>query len=277
MSEPLTGGDGGTAPEAPADAATTTRPPTHDAAGVGHDAAGVCPFLIASTGDWRLAAPTREHRCAAFVPLTSLSVEKQSRLCLRVAHVTCATYIASVAARAERAGPGSGEPLERVGRWGLARTAPLIEDTGGVRGTLITMIADRRTWPAIPAVLLVATLLAVGISGIRNDGQAAALESPTPLRSSPGPESTATAESTAGETPADSGEPSVAPSEAPSVAPSVAPTPAATFRIYTVQSNDTLAGIASKFHVSLSELEKLNNITNARQLHIGQKLKIPNA
>jgi LysM repeat protein len=270
MAEPLTGGDVGTAPGAAADAATSTTLPSHDAG-------GVCPFLIASTGDWRLAGPTREHRCAAFVPLTSLSLEKQARLCLRVAHVTCATYIASVAARAERAGPGSGEPLERVGRWGLARTAPLIEDTGGMRGTLITMIADRRTWPAIPAVLLVATLLAVGISGIRNDGQAAALESPTPFQSSPGPESTDGTESTPRETMTASGAPSNPPSETPSVAPTVAPTPSAAYRIYTVQSGDTLAGIASKFHVSLSELEKLNSISNARQLHIGQKLKIPNA
>src|SRR5205823_11331973 len=88
-------------------------------------AAGVCPFLIAATGDWRLAAPTRDHRCSAFVPLTSLSLEKQARLCLVAEHVTCATYTASVAARSERA--GAAEPAERIGRWGIARTAPLIE------------------------------------------------------------------------------------------------------------------------------------------------------
>jgi LysM repeat protein len=31
-----------------------------------------------------------------------------------------------------------------------------------------------------------------------------------------------------------------------------------------------------KFRVSLAALEQLNNISNPRQLHIGQKLKIPN-
>jgi LysM repeat protein len=226
----------------------------------------VCPFLIAATGDWRLAAPTREHRCAAFVPLTSLSLEKQARLCLTATHTGCATYTASVAART--AAVGSGEPVDRAGRWGYARTTPLIEDTGGLRGTLITMIADRRTWPAIPAVLLVATLIAVGISGIRSEGSAVALSSPSPiplasLLGEPTPE--VTPEATLAATPA----------LTPAPSPSVAATPAPSFLLYTVKSGDTLSAIAAKFNTTVSAISKLNNISDPRKLHVGQVLKIP--
>jgi LysM repeat protein len=269
MTEPLLAGDGGTETGPSADVAPAPTPPLPNAS-----AAGVCPFLISSTGDWRLAAPTREHRCGAFVPLTSVSIEKQARLCLRDAHLTCATYAASVAARALRT--GSGEPVERAGRWGLARTAPLIEDTGGLRGTLITMVADRRTWPAIPAVLLVATLLAVGISGFRNEGQTAALSSPT---LAPSPTPARAPGSSAGPSEAPTSEPSSSPSATASVAgtpvPTIAPTPQPSYRTYTVQSGDSLSSIATKFNVSISSIEKLNPSVNPRQLHIGTKLKIP--
>jgi LysM repeat protein len=269
MTEPLQAGDGGTErePGPSVDVALAPAPPPPSGS-----EAGVCPFLISASGDWRLAAPTREHRCGAFVPLTSLSIEKQARLCLRDAHVTCATYAASVAAREQRT--GSGEPVDRVGRWGLARTAPLIEDTGGLRGTLITMVADRRTWPAIPAVLLVATLLAVGISGFRDQGQTAALASPT---QHPTPTPATTAVPTIESTERPSAEPTVAPTGVATPAPTQAPTPAPSYRLYTVQSGDTLSGIAAKFHVSISSIEKLNNNLNPRALHVGQKLKIPNS
>ncbi|HLX34459.1 MAG TPA: LysM peptidoglycan-binding domain-containing protein [Candidatus Limnocylindrales bacterium] len=233
----------------------------------------ICPFLISATGDFRLAAPSREHRCAAFVPLTSLSLEKQSRLCLAAAHATCATFVASVAAREARV--GSGQPDARTSRWGYARTAPLVEDTGGLLGTLITMVGDRRTWPAIPAVLLVATLIAVGISGIRTEGPAAAVATATPRTTPPGPTPEPTPETSSAPT----AEPSVAPTQAPSVAPSVgpstAPAPAPSYLIYTVKSGDTLASIAIQFHTTISAIEQLNGITDPRHLHIGQKLKIP--
>jgi LysM repeat protein len=226
----------------------------------------VCPYLIAATGDWRLAAPTRDHRCAAFVPLTSLSLEKQARLCLTAEHTGCATYTASLTARTARG--GAGEPIERAGRWGFARTTPLIEDTGGLRGTLITMIGDRRTWPAIPAVLLVATLIAVGISGIRGEGPAAAVASPSPtpepsLQVQPTPDLTLE--------PAPSSTPDL--SLAPS--PSTAATPAPSFRLYTVKSGDTLSAIATTFNTTVSAIVKLNNISDPRTLHVGQVLKIP--
>lgn len=251
---------------APPRASRTVRARASTPPGVALD--GICPFLIAATGDWRLAAPTREHRCAAFVPLTSLAIDKQARLCLTSQHTSCATFKASVTARATLA--GTGEPVERVGRWGFARTTPLIEDTGGLRGTLITMIGDRRTWPAIPAVLLVATLIAVGISGIRGEGPAVALASPSPSPAAAGslaPEPTldATPDATVEGTP----EVSVAPP------PSVVPTAVPSFQLYTVQSGDSLSLIATKFHTTISAIEQLNNISDPRKLHVGQVLKIP--
>src|SRR5512140_445107 len=53
--------------------------------------AGVCPFLIAADGAYRMSVPDREHRCAAFVPATSLALAKQARLCLTANHPGCAT------------------------------------------------------------------------------------------------------------------------------------------------------------------------------------------
>ncbi len=235
----------------------------------------VCPFLISATGEWRLAAPTREHRCAALVPMTSLSLEKQARLCLTAVHTSCATYLASVTARAAHG--GDGEPVARIGRWGFARTTPLIEDTGGLRGTLITMIGDRRTWPAIPAVLLVATLLAVGISGIRGEGPAVALASPSPApRNTLAPEFSPVA--TPAVTPALTPEATVVPTSTTSTTPTTPTTPATptpSFQLYTVKSGDTLGAIATKFHTTVNAIETLNNITNPRTLHVGQVLKIP--
>jgi LysM repeat protein len=253
-------------------AVSNAAPPTTEPSGP-----LVCPFLISSTGDWRLAVPTTDHRCAAFVPLTALSLEKQARLCLTPAHPSCATYIASVTATKAR--PGRGLPEERVGRWGLARSAPLIKDTGGLIGTVTTLISDRRTWPAIPAILLVATLIAVGISGIRPQGQTAAVSTATPG-------ATVNVNPTASpplSTPQPTPEPSLAPTpaltEAPTAAPTVAPspTPAATpaYRIYIVQSGDTLSGIAARFHTTVAAIEALNNNVDPRLLHVGQKLKIP--
>jgi membrane-bound lytic murein transglycosylase D len=44
---------------------------------------------------------------------------------------------------------------------------------------------------------------------------------------------------------------------------------------YAVKKGDTLSGIAQKTGTSLRELQKLNNITNAKNIRIGQVLKIP--
>lgn len=240
-----------------------------------------CPFLLADPGGWRLDQPSGEHRCAAFVPPAPLSPEKQTRLCLTAEHTTCATYLASVAARTARLGSTAGD---RATRWGLARTTTVIEDPGGVRAWLIGTALDRRRWPAIPAILLVATLFTLAVSGFRGGAPSSAVgsASPTTVPTSPSTRAPATPEPTAGPTPAPSPAATpvvtVGPSVAPTVAPTAGPTQAAepTFRSYTVKSGDTLSAIAARYDTTVSAIVNLNDLRNANQLSVGQVLLIPN-
>ena len=237
-----------------------------------------CPFLLAEAGGWRLDTPSRDHRCAAFSAPAPLAPEKQARLCLTSDHVTCATYLASIAAREARLGA---PPPERATRWGLARTTTVIEDPGGIRSRVAGVVRDRRRWPAIPAVLLVVGLFALAVSGFRGFG-AATGAGPTPTASpaavavtgTPTPLPTiALTEPPPTETP-----PAPSPSPALTLPPtgSPAPTPRATYRTYTVKPGDTLSGIAAKFHTTVSALASLNHIADPSKLHVGQVLKIPN-
>jgi LysM repeat protein len=249
------------------------------AAGAG-DAAAVprgCPFLLAEAGGWRLDLPAREHRCAAFTPPAPLSPEKQARLCLTPAHATCATYLASLAAREARLGLMSGD---RATRWGLARTTSVIEDAGGLRARATTVLLDRRRWPAIPAVLLVATLATLALSGFRGEIPTTPIATSSPAPPSAAATTLATRAPSATPTaPAGSVGPSPEPSAGPTLGPSpsaaAVASPAASFRTYSVQLGDTLSGIASRFNTSVASLVNLNNLRNANNLTVGQVLLIP--
>jgi LysM repeat protein len=242
--------------------------------------AHVCPYLISESGDWRLAIPTREHRCAALVPLASLTFEKQARLCLTAAHETCATYGAALAARGERT--GGAIPLERAGRWSFALTTPLIEDVGSVRSRVGGILADRRRWPVVPVVVLVAALFALSISGARNDRPVTAVAPPT----QPGtggnapPAMTFTAAPAITEVPA-TASPAPTPASTPAATPSPTPAPPtpkptpAYRTTYTIRYRDTLSGIAAKFHTTVLAIERLNGITDPTRLRVGQVIKIP--
>jgi LysM repeat protein len=233
-----------------------------------------CPFLVAEAGGWRLDQPSRAHRCGAVSPSAPLSPEKQGRLCLTEAHATCATLLASVAARDARLGA---PPVDRATRWGLARTTTIIEEPGGIRSR-VTGLLDRGRWPAIPAVLLVVTLITLAASGFRPGAPAAAETTATPAH--PG-STAATARPTVA--PSFSAPPTAAPSAAstsrPSKAPSPTPraTPAASpaYTTYRVKSGDTLSGIASQFGTTSRAIADLNGISVSTTLHIGQVLKIP--
>lgn len=230
---------------------------------------GACPFLVAAAGAWRMSTPDREHRCAAFTPATSLAPKKQARLCLTPAHAGCATYLASTSARDARVGSGSKQ--DRAGRWAIARTTPVVEEVGGLRSTLGALVADRRTWPAIPAVLLATLALALGLSGNWGEGPLTAVESPThstrPI-ATPTPQAPPSAATTPGSPPP----PSAASSSLPTAVPT--PTPAVAYTTYRVKSGDTLVAIAQRFHTTVKAIEVLNNLTSTT-LHIGQVLKIP--
>ena len=46
-------------------------------------------------------------------------------------------------------------------------------------------------------------------------------------------------------------------------------------KTYTVQAGDNLAGIATKFGVTVQALQQANNLSNPDQIYTGQILKIP--
>jgi len=228
----------------------------------------VCPFLMADTGIWRLAVPSREHRCTAFNPPAALAVEKQERLCLTARHPTCATYLASIAAREARLAPLGEYPT----RWHLGRTASLIEDKGGLGAVLIGLIVDRRRWPAIPAVILVTTLLTLAISGFRPGLPASVVATATPFPTQPPtPRPTLRPTSSPAETPTP--EPSPTVTAIPTATPG--PTPQPTYRTYRVVSGDTLSAIAARFGTTVRAIVNLNSLANPNTLRVGQILLIP--
>ena len=51
--------------------------------------------------------------------------------------------------------------------------------------------------------------------------------------------------------------------------------PASSRHVYTVSKGDTLSRIAHRFHTTANAIMALNNISDARKLRLGQKLKIP--
>jgi len=229
-----------------------------------------CPFLLSEAGGWRLDMPTRDHRCAAFSPAASLSPEKQSRLCLTPAHLSCATYVASMAARTTRLGAPS---TERATRWGLARTTTVIEDPGGIRGRVLGLLLDRRRWPAIPAVLLVTTLFTLALSGFRAGGSAPAVATAQP---SGGTSTDAgSTRATSAPTPSAPDATPASPAASAIVDQTAAPAQNATQRTYRVRSGDTLGEIANRFDTTPRAIAALNGISSGSTLHIGQVLKIP--
>lgn len=239
-----------------------------------------CPFLMSEEGGWRLDMPSRDHRCAAFSPPAPLAPDKQARLCLTPSHLTCATYLASLAARETRLGSA---PTARATRWGLARTTSVIQDPGGIRTRVLGVALDRRRWPAIPAVLLVVTLFVLALTGLRGVLPATGV-GPTP--SAPPATQVAVVVVTPAPPPltlppTGSVEPTTAASQtAPTTGPSPTPgpvaTPKPTFRTYVVKSGDTLSGIANHFGTTVSAIAALNHISDPSKLHVGQVLKIPN-
>ena len=240
-----------------------------------------CPFLMSEEGGWRLDMPSRDHRCAAFSPPAPLAPDKQARLCLTSSHLTCATYLASLAARETRLGSA---PTARATRWGLARTTSVIQDPGGIRTRVLGVALDRRRWPAIPAVLLVVTLFVLAVTGLRGvlpaTGAGATPSAPPATQVAvvvvtPAPPAL-TLPPTGSVEPTTEATPIVAPTTAPSPTPRPVATPKPTFRTYVVKPGDTLSGIATRYHTTVSTLAALNHISDPSKLRVGQVLLIPN-
>jgi LysM repeat protein len=232
-----------------------------------------CPFLLAESGGWRMDLPSRDHRCAAFVPPAPLSPEKQARLCLTAEHSACPTYLASRAARTARLGS---TPGDRATRWGLARTTTVIEDPGGLRSWLLGAALDRRRWPAIPAVLLVTALATLAVSGFGADAPSSAVATAS-AKAPTTPPSTRAASATPGVATAAPTSAPASQTAAPTAAPTPAPTTAGpTFQTHRVRSGDTLSAIAARYDTTVAAIVNLNDLNNANNLRVGQELLIPN-
>jgi LysM repeat protein len=243
-----------------------TVPAPEASAGPAHpEVLSGCRYLLAEAGAWRLDSPSRDHRCAAFSPPAPLAPEKQARLCLTASHVTCATYLASLAAREDRLGSTT---EERATRWGLARTTTVIEDPGGIRSRVLATVRDRRRWPAITG--LRGFLPATGVAATPTLPPATnvpSIAATVPPLTEP-PTGTAAPTSTPASTPA--------PTALPTATAAPTATPKPTFQTYVVKHGDTLSAIAAKYHTTVSAIAALNHLSDPGALSVGQVLLIPN-
>lgn len=229
----------------------------------------ICPYLLAGNGEWRSAAPSREHRCTAVDPPAILAMEKQRTLCLVVAHRGCPAYRAARTARAMTVAPGVDPKVVAAAdaaRRPIARsTAVVLERPRLSIGTIVG-----RDWPASQAILVALMVVAFAVLLVARLSADGSEPEPTPSPSvvaTPSPTPTPRPTPRPTPTPSTSGAPSgsVAPASA---APSVA------FQTYRVQAGDTLVGIATTFGTTVAELQQLNGLTGS-ELRIGQLLKIP--
>lgn len=257
----------------------------------------VCPFLEVVSGRWRHAGPSRDHRCTALHPAAPLTTDKQRRLCLGAAHVTCPAFLAARAARASwPVTPGQGDGPRSAGdgphdgaaafvssgapsanRWQVLRVAPVVaapEVGPGVGDVLRHWAAGRVGLVGLLFIAFVAILL----SRPSADRAPGALLVPTPT-SSPSPTIIESASATSSSTPAalSTSAPATQDSFAVTAAPAT-PSPEATPQalIYTVVSGDTLSAIAGRYATTVQAIMALNGLESTN-LRIGQQLAIPQA
>lgn len=248
------------------------------------DTAAVCPYLLAADSSWRSSAVSREHRCHAVAPAALLAPDKQRRLCLVSQHVGCATYLAATSAL-EESGSVEARPLHRS----VTKTAPLVLDRSRfpVAISALPALPDRAGQGGLVALMVVAFgALAVTRLGDGGPGIAPAVgvdgASPTAAAvasATPAPTPAATPEAPSRTLVPSDVEPSAAPTKTPTATlaptPTATPRPAAGLATYTVQSGDTLSGIAGAHGTTWQVLAELNEIVNPRRLRVGQVLKLP--
>jgi LysM repeat protein len=250
----------------------------------------VCPFLQGESGGWRSLQPTRDHRCAATQPAAEPSVTKQRDLCLRPAHVTCATY---QAARALEQGEDP-DPRVEAGLWPTARQSVLAlrAEPAGV-GPISTR-AGRTIGQGALAALIVGAFLVLAIARTTPSdapfdppgsfAAAAAASQPAfvPAPGSGAPSSAAPVDASADPSSSAAG-PSTSPDAAPTPSgaapspsgdPGPSPTAGAPLARYTVKGGDTLSSIAIAHGISVRQLRKANGIEGT-MIRPGQELLIP--
>ena len=221
----------------------------------------------------------------AVSPAVQLAPEKQRRLCLVDAHVTCATYVAAQATHSttERR-PGHSRPV--------ARTTPLILDQGRFDLHMPAPNIGRASGQAFLVALLGLAFVAILLARPSGDGAgagavagvqattraSAAVQTEAPVtRETALPAASAVA-AAATDAPTVTAEPSAAssaPSASAAQSPGATTQPAASGATYKVKKGDTLSRIAGRFATTSQVLIRLNGIADPSKLKIGQVIKLP--
>ena len=219
----------------------------------------VCPFLVAVSGPWRYAGPTRDHRCSRHAREARLDLDVQRRYCLGSGGPGCPRYVMAPA-------PGRLESM-----------LPVVVERGPLGATLEREGIRRLAAPASVAIVgaaLGAFLLTRGpgapelASGGGAAGATAGSSAP-PGSMSSSPRVTAA--------PSDASAPTATPkpSSAPSAPRASASPPPVGVHAYTVRPGDNLGSIAAKFGTTTRVLVQLNGIANPSLIRVGQVLKLP--
>ena len=228
----------------------------------------ICPLL--ALGDGRTVADGHdpEHRCHATAPPTPLGRPQQLQVCLTEAHTSCERF---------RTGPSwarRGAPATWV------RTRSVIEPRTGLAAAAARGRSGSRRMAAgagLIAVLGVSVGSAAAIGGagaLAGLGGVPATPEATPTRSpSPTALPSGTPQVVVTPIPTETPTPVATPTPVITPAPTAAPTPPPA-QTYIVQEGDTLSAIATRFGTSVSALVDANNLANADDIVIGQRLII---
>ena len=227
-----------------------------------------CPYLVSAGGSWRLAGPSRDHRCAAVDPPAAQSTDKQRTHCLSSEHVECSIFQAARQARTVTLAGGADPGLVAAAdlrRRPLARTAPILLEPPRLVDRVVSFQFERAPGQFALIALMIVAFAIVALTRLSAGGGAAASPSSGPpsapaiVAATPRPTAVPT--------------PSASPSGGPSASASVGPQPS--FRTtYTVKKGDTLLGIARHYGTTAAKIKALNHLTSST-LHVGQVLKIP--
>lgn len=148
----------------------------------------------------------------------------------------------------------------------------------------VLAVPSYRVFRGSLVALLVGSIVAVWLlvlpptTGDR-DQTPSALSGVVPTAAAPKATGTGTPAAAATGTPTSTGGAATPPSGTPAAnrtpTPSPTPSPTPTATTYTVQSGDTLTGIADRFNTTPEAIQNANNISSPTGLQIGQVLTIP--